>query len=873
MTHIYHFRLWVVLLLCCTSTITFAQSDNFQTIPESLRGYWEYKTDNVSDWKGPLIGENFIECYYTVFYAEQMTKEADGSYFFHLRNQKGDKMDFRITPAGNNDSADIWYQGWKEPRRCVRKQIPDHTTLLTPTTLPAIVYQKWVKGLSGETAYEFTRDGKLLYDGKTWDILSAGHFLNKEYRLLAKSGESYKLIYLSFPFPGTMNVAAELKHEQVTPIASNPAVYAITGCWVNQATGEWTIGFFEDFAVYQCRFWNYESIRTQKDETVVKLKNGTERLTISLRHKNKTSCNLAFGKENPQKYMLCNDTHLPDYPLADTTPFADNGYRTDSVTLIGYLRNLPSSRPFEVAIPDMITDKEEKYQTDIDSSGRFTLRFPVLNSHNIFIDWGRTTIWSVVEPGETYFLYIDYAEKKKLFMGKNARILNELLSHEKLNEYIDYKEGKKMSNLDYLRKTQEIIRHKAEFREKVLQDHPLLSAKYRYYTEQAIRYDAARDLMQRRFSVDRNKQEHLADEFMNYIDSTFYPNPVRPYTLLRDYGSFIRDYTGYIGDITPSTNNMILTPRKMEELYYTFEAEGKVRLSEEEKNALRSFCKYQEEIEKLQAAKADSVTMTTYSKEQEANIKPQIEIIEQLIARDGLLNEYMTGNMYANAINSSLAIIDSLQMDKDLREILKTKCYYEMLQRTHKELPDSLISKFKKEVTNSSLQSYVLEQQQKYDEVSHKAIEYPESLMPNTPFEGITDGEQLFSKIIEPYRGKVIYLDVWGTWCGPCKDMMQYAGNVKKLFAGKDVIYLYLCNHSSDKSWKNIIKEYNLTSKSSVHYNLPDKQQAAIEKYLGVHSFPTYMLIDKEGNIVNREAPRPIMTDELLNAVYKELEK
>lgn len=97
MTHIYHFRLWVVLLLCCTSTITFAQSDNFQTIPESLRGYWEYKTDNVSDWKGPLIGENFIECYYTVFYAEQMTKEADGSYFFHLRNQKGDKMDFRIT--------------------------------------------------------------------------------------------------------------------------------------------------------------------------------------------------------------------------------------------------------------------------------------------------------------------------------------------------------------------------------------------------------------------------------------------------------------------------------------------------------------------------------------------------------------------------------------------------------------------------------------------------------------------------------------------------------------------------------------------------------------------------------------------------------
>ena len=145
--------------------------------------------------------------------------------------------------------------------------------------------------------------------------------------------------------------------------------------------------------------------------------------------------------------------------------------------------------------------------------------------------------------------------------------------------------------------------------------------------------------------------------------------------------------------------------------------------------------------------------------------------------------------------------------------------------------------------------------------------------MPNAPLEGITDGEQLFRKIIEPYKGKVIYLDIWGTWCGPCKDMMQYAGNIKNLFAGKEVVFLYLCNHSTDKSWKNIIKEYGLTSKSSVHYNLPDKQQSAIEKYLGVHSFPTYMLIDKEGNIVNRKAPRPTMENQLLNAVSKELEK
>ena len=110
-------------------------------------------------------------------------------------------------------------------------------------------------------------------------------------------------------------------------------------------------------------------------------------------------------------------------------------------------------------------------------------------------------------------------------MGDKARALNELVSYEELREYIDYDEGKEMSNLDYLHKTQEITRHKSEYREKILREHPLLSNKYRYYTENQIRYGAAYGLMQRRFSVDRNKQEQLEKGFMAYVDSAFYPNP------------------------------------------------------------------------------------------------------------------------------------------------------------------------------------------------------------------------------------------------------------------------------------------------------------------------------------------------------------
>ena len=99
MRHPHCFLLIGLLLLCSTQTIAFAQSGTYQTIPEPLRGYWQFKADNVSDWNGPLIGENFVENYYVVFYAEQIKQEADGSYIFHLRNQKGD------TNAGKSRST------------------------------------------------------------------------------------------------------------------------------------------------------------------------------------------------------------------------------------------------------------------------------------------------------------------------------------------------------------------------------------------------------------------------------------------------------------------------------------------------------------------------------------------------------------------------------------------------------------------------------------------------------------------------------------------------------------------------------------------------------------------------------------------------
>ena len=61
---------------------------------------------------------------------------------------------------------------------------------------------------------------------------------------------------------------------------------------------------------------------------------------------------------------------------------------------------------------------------------------------------------------------------------------------------------------------------------------------------------------------------------------------------------------------------------------------------------------------------------------------------------------------------------------------------------------------------------------------------------------------------------------------------------------------MYFAMGSEDTSWKNVIKQYNVLGNNVVHYNLPHEQEMALEKYIKVHGYPTYKLVDKQGNLL-----------------------
>ena len=123
--------------------------------------------------------------------------------------------------------------------------------------------------------------------------------------------------------------------------------------------------------------------------------------------------------------------------------------------------------------------------------------------------------------------------------------------------------------------------------------------------------------------------------------------------------------------------------------------------------------------------------------------------------------------------------------------------------------------------------------------------------------------EDLFASIIGKYKGKALLVDFWATWCGPCRMANKTMLPMKEELKDKNIVYVYLTGETSPlKTWENMIPDIH-----GEHYRVT----AAQWKYLGenfkVEGVPTYLVIDKEGNIQFRSTGFPgvdKMKEELL---------
>lgn len=128
--------------------------------------------------------------------------------------------------------------------------------------------------------------------------------------------------------------------------------------------------------------------------------------------------------------------------------------------------------------------------------------------------------------------------------------------------------------------------------------------------------------------------------------------------------------------------------------------------------------------------------------------------------------------------------------------------------------------------------------------------------------------EELFNAITTPYRGKVVFVDFWATWCGPCKAAMRASEPVKKDFTGKDIVFLYLAGENSPKgTWEQMIPDIK-----GEHYRMTDAQWTYICNKFGVQGVPSYMIIAKDGTPTHFQVGF-MGADKMKEMLMKELDK
>lgn len=109
-----------------------------------------------------------------------------------------------------------------------------------------------------------------------------------------------------------------------------------------------------------------------------------------------------------------------------------------------------------------------------------------------------------------------------------------------------------------------------------------------------------------------------------------------------------------------------------------------------------------------------------------------------------------------------------------------------------------------------------------------------------------TAGKDIMDSILINHKGKVIYMDFWATWCGPCKAEMPYSKELIKKYAGKDLAFVFICIDSNEKNWKLDLSQLQLAGS---HYFCSPEQSGGIRKGLGIEGIPFYVLINKQGQI------------------------
>ena len=179
------------------------------------------------------------------------------------------------------------------------------------------------------------------------------------------------------------------------------------------------------------------------------------------------------------------------------------------------------------------------------------------------------------------------------------------------------------------------------------------------------------------------------------------------------------------------------------------------------------------------------------------------------------------------------------QLDKDFSTrapwLNELQTVYFMFSTDEKEW-DGLMAQMKYEDCKGIVTDYQKEQERLAQELAQKESIFFKKFDDVKP-------ENILQTILDRYKGKAVLIDMWATWCGPCRAGHKAMAPMKEQMKGQNVQFVYITSPSSPMStWQEMIKDID-----GDHYYLTPEQYSYILAKYESSGIPTYAVYNTQG--------------------------